>query len=88
MVAVVRGRVQAVGFRYFVVGEAQRVGVQGFVRNLYDGRSVEVVAEGRRADLESLLARLREGPPGADVNAVDADWMLALGQFRGFGVRA
>jgi acylphosphatase len=88
VVAVVRGRVQAVGFRYFVVGEARRMGVHGFVRNLYDGRSVEVVAEGQRADLEALLVRLREGPPGAHVDAVDTEWMLALGNFRGFGVRA
>jgi acylphosphatase len=88
MVAEVRGQVQAVGFRYFVVDQAQHAGVRGFVRNLYDGRSVEVVAEGQRADLEALLVRLREGPPGAQVDAVDTKWMLARGHFRGFGVRA
>ena len=56
------GRVQGVGFRYFVLDEAARLDLHGFTRNLSDGRSVEVVAEGRRTNLEALLARLRARP--------------------------
>ncbi len=69
----VSGRVQGVGFRYFTVEQARRLGVGGSVRNLPDGR-VEVVAEGDRAALEALVAAVRNGPPGAHVWDVRVDW--------------
>ncbi|HEY2887434.1 MAG TPA: acylphosphatase, partial [Candidatus Limnocylindrales bacterium] len=53
--ATVRGRVQAVGFRVFVASRASALGLTGWVRNGSDG-SVECIAEGRRVDLETLLA--------------------------------
>jgi acylphosphatase len=60
MRAIVKGIVQGVGFRYFTVYQAQRIGgITGYVRNLRDG-SVEVVAEGEREKLEQLLAQLRK----------------------------
>ena len=65
----VTGRVQGVGFRWFVLRVAQREALGGFVRNLPDGR-VEVVASGDQTALERLLAALREGPPDAQVAAV------------------
>ena len=84
--AVVRGRVQGVGFREFVLNRARFLAVSGYVRNLPDGRSLEVVAEGSRSELEQLLSYLREGPRLARVDAVDADWGEPTGAYDGFGV--
>lgn len=67
----VRGRVQGVGFRWFVAKTARRLGLAGHVRNLADG-SVEVVVSGEPAELERLAQALAEGPPGAVVAGVDA----------------
>ena len=86
--ATVRGRVQGVGFRYFVAFEARRLGLYGYVRNGRDGRSVEVVAEGRSKALEALLDGLRTGPPGAQVAAVQAAWREMAGEFPDFSIRA
>jgi acylphosphatase len=63
---VVSGRVQGVGYRYFVLRQADSLGVSGYARNLSDG-SVEVVAEGSESALADLEARLREGPSFAEV---------------------
>ncbi len=86
--AIVRGRVQGVGFRDFVWRRARFLGLVGYVRNLPDGRSVEVVAEGRRDDLEQLLEFLRSGPPAAHVEQVDVEWGEASDRFRRFLVLA
>jgi acylphosphatase len=67
---VVRGRVQGVGFRWFVREAARRRGMAGWVRNLSDG-SVEVAAEGDDETITALRAALRSGPPGAMVSSVD-----------------
>jgi acylphosphatase len=67
---VVRGRVQGVGFRWFVEREAHILGVAGWVRNNSDG-SVEVFAQGSRDQLLGLRSRLREGPRAARVDAVE-----------------
>ena len=67
---VVRGRVQGVGYRYFVLREASALGVSGYARNLADG-TVEVVAEGGEQELSALEAKLREGPAFARVSGVD-----------------
>ena len=67
---VVRGRVQGVGFRWFVEREAHILGISGWVRNNHDG-SVEVMAQGTRDQLSGLHSRLREGPRAARVDAVD-----------------
>ena len=67
----VKGRVQGVGYRYFVLQEATRLGVSGFARNL-PGGGVEVVAEGTDSSLETLAAQLREGPSFARVESVEA----------------
>jgi len=67
---IVRGRVQGVGFRWFVEREAHMLGIAGWVRNNHDG-SVEVLAQGTRDQLSGLHSRLREGPRAARVDAVD-----------------
>ena len=66
----VRGRVQGVGFRWYVEREAHTLGVYGWVRNNYDG-SVEVLATGTREQLSALRRKLREGPRAARVDEVD-----------------
>ena len=66
----VTGRVQGVGFRWFVRERARRLGLAGWVRNLPDG-GVEVAASGDAGQLELLRGELRRGPRGAFVDAVD-----------------
>jgi acylphosphatase len=83
--ATVTGRVQAVGFRVFVANRASALGLTGWVRNGSDG-SVECVAEGRRADLETLLAALEVGPSGARVESVSRAWSAATGSFDRFAI--
>ncbi|HEY5626256.1 MAG TPA: acylphosphatase [Dehalococcoidia bacterium] len=82
--AIVRGRVQGVGFRDYAETRARSLGLTGYVRNLADGRSVEVVAEGERHDLERFTDYLRKGPPGAHVTVVETDWREATGAHPGF----
>jgi acylphosphatase len=67
---IVRGRVQGVGFRWFVEREAHMLGIAGWVRNNHDG-SVEVLAQGTRDQLAGLHSRLREGPRAARVDNVE-----------------
>ena len=81
---IVRGRVQGVGFRWFVEREAHILGVSGWVRNNSDG-SVEVLAQGTREQLLGLRSRLREGPRAArvdDVEEFEAKPVSGLNTFR------
>ncbi len=80
------GQVQGVGFRYFVVREAQRLGLHGYTRNERDG-SVEVLAQGPRPALERLLDRLRQGPSAAYVRDVRVTWGRPSEHIGGFHVR-
>ncbi len=68
----IRGRVQGVGFRWFVRERARRLGLAGWVRNRSDG-TVELAAWGSDDALEALLARCREGPPSARVERIDVE---------------
>ena len=83
----VRGRVHGVGFRYFVVVRAMHLGLTGFVANAQDG-SVRVVAEGPRADLETLLEALHEGPASAIVENVIANYLPYTGHWGTFGIES
>ena len=65
----VKGRVQGVGFRWFVQQEASEIGLRGWVRNTDDGH-VEVVAAGNPEDIAELKAALRKGSRGSRVDAV------------------
>jgi acylphosphatase len=67
---VIRGRVQGVGFRWFVEREAHILGIAGWVRNNADG-GVEVLAQGTREQISGLRSRLREGPRAARVDEVE-----------------
>ena len=83
--ATVKGRVQGVSFRYFVLEQAERLSLIGWVRNRWNG-SVEVMAEGSRNNLELLLSALRDGPPMASVSDVNFEWGPYTGEFVGFQV--
>jgi acylphosphatase len=85
--ASVRGRVQGVGFRYYVVSHAMRLGLTGWVSNDQDG-SVRCVAEGPRPYLELLLEALREGPASAIVEYVTEDWLPYTGYWGSFEIRS
>lgn len=67
---IVRGRVQGVGFRWFVEREAHMLGIAGWVRNNADG-TVEVLAQGSSDQLSGLHSRLRQGPRAARVDGVE-----------------
>ena len=82
----VRGLVQGVGFRYFVVEEALSLGLRGYARNERDG-SVEVLAQGPRPALERLVTRLRQGPSAARVSEVRTSWGQPTQHLSGFHVR-
>ena len=85
--AFVEGYVQGVGFRFFVLRMAQNYNLTGWVRNRHDGR-VEVMAEGALADLNRLLAELRQGPNSAEVKKVDYEFSAVQGDFDRFSVLA
>jgi acylphosphatase len=81
---IVRGRVQGVGFRWFVEREAHMLGIAGWVRNNSDG-SVEVLATGTRDQLFGLRSRLQQGPRAArvdDVQESEARPVPGLNTFR------
>jgi acylphosphatase len=65
-----RGRVQGVGFRWFVRVHARRLGLAGYVANLRDG-SVEVAASGEREKLDEFSRVVRRGPDGAEISTVE-----------------
>lgn len=87
LVAVVRGYVQGVGFRWFVQRESERLELAGWVSNRADG-SVEVVVEGPDRALEQLVELLWHGPAGAGVSEVTERYEPARGNLAGFVIRS
>ena len=85
--AVVRGRVQGVGFRYFAWREAQDLDLEGWVANEPDG-TLRCLAQGPRDRVQAFLERLEVGPASALVERVDARWMPATGSLGPFSVRS
>jgi acylphosphatase len=83
--AIVRGRVQHVGFRYYACAEAERLGVLGWIRN-NPGGEVEVCAEGESGSLKKFLSWLHKGPPYGRVDSVNVQWRAARGTYKGFVV--
>ena len=81
---IVRGRVQGVGFRWFVDHEARQLGITGWVRNNIDG-TVEVFAMGTEQQLAALSSKLHAGPRAArvdEVQEIPAEPVEALNTFR------
>lgn len=83
---IVKGLVQGVGYRYFVVREAKQLGLRGFTQNLYNGEVLTVV-EGERAIVEELIKKLKVGPIHAAVKSCKVDWQELKNEFTEFEVR-
>jgi acylphosphatase len=83
---VISGRVQGVGFRWFTKDVAVREGATGYVRNLPDGR-VEALVEGDTATVSRVERLLRQGPPGARVQAVNAMTEEPSGAYDAFSIQ-
>jgi acylphosphatase len=66
--------------------EAERLGIEGWVRNRPDG-TVEAEIEAERDTVEALIAWARRGPPGARVSEVAVEWIAAVGERGGFAIR-
>ena len=84
--ATVIGRVQGVGFRWWVRTAADMLGLTGWVMNGADERSVDLVAEGPAASLDQLERLLQQGPPGAMVDRVEATRSPASGSYGRFQI--
>ena len=82
----ISGRVQRVGFRYFIEARASAEGVHGWVRNLPDGR-VEALVEGDEESVDRVEAAARRGPPSADVDDVVVVMTVPSGRATGFSIR-
>lgn len=82
----ITGRVQGVGFRWFAHDAAEREGVDGWVRNLPDGR-VEAEVEGELEAVDRVEAALRRGPAASRVEDVNVDERAPVGRRTGFSIR-
>ena len=83
---VVNGLVQGVGYRYFVVCEARKLGLNGFTQNLYTGEVLTVV-EGEKAIVEEMIKKLKVGPSYASVKSCKVNWQETKNEFTDFEVR-
>ena len=81
----ISGRVQGVAFRWETLQAAQRYQVNGWVRNLPDGR-VEAVLEGSRQQVNDLIDWCRQGPPIARVDNLDIQWEDFRGAYQAFEI--
>ena len=71
---VVRGMVQGVGFRYFVLQHATKLGLNGFVKNLFSGE-VEIESHGDRSLIEEFIKEMKVGPRAAHVSDLKVEWI-------------
>ena len=83
---IVNGLVQGVGFRYFVLREAKKLNLNGYVKNLYTGEVLTVV-EGEKAMVEEIIKKLRVGPIHAAVKDCKVDWGEPKNEFTEFEVK-
>lgn len=83
---IIKGDVQGIGYRYFVVREASRLNINGWVKNLYNG-DVEVVAEGDEEKIERLLKEFRSGHPYARVDDIYIEWYPPENKYDRFFVK-
>ena len=81
----ITGKVQGVGFRYFVLRQAQELGILGWVNNKPNG-DVEAFAQGEKAELEQFIAKVKEGTTFSRVDNVNLEWMNKDEQYFGFEI--
>ncbi len=82
----IEGRVQGVFYRSFTRNIGARLGLHGWVKNLYDGR-VEAVFEGNREQIDRAILECRKGPPGSYVTNMDVVWEDYTGEEKGFEIK-
>ena len=82
----VKGRVQGVGFRYFIARAAHDLGLKGYTKNQYEG-NVEIYAEGRREFLEELVKQAKLGPSHAYVESASVEWLEFKNKYNNFEIR-
>lgn len=82
----VKGRVQGVGFRHFTKINARQIGIDGWVKNLPDGR-VEAVFEGEEENITQMINLVKEGPRSSRVTDVNVEWESPEQDGEGFRVR-
>ena len=75
----ISGRVQGVCYRAFMQDQAIKLGLNGWVRNMHDGR-VEAVLEGQKEFIEQAILACKNGPPGARVTDIDITWGSPQGE--------
>jgi acylphosphatase len=83
---IVSGRVQGVGFRYFVYSKAKALPITGYVKNQFDG-TVECVAQGKENYMQALVTILKQGPSMSRVDKI-LDWDMEIdNEISGFEIR-
>lgn len=85
-VIVVNGLVQGVGFRYFVLRNAQKIGLKGYVKNLYTGEVLTVV-EGSHFLIEDLFKQIKIGPSYSSVKNAKIIWSESKNEFTNFEIK-
>ena len=83
--ALIRGRVQGVGYRFFAERCAEKHSIRGWVRNL-PNNDVEVVAQGTKEQLEQFMSLLWQGPRSALVDDIDLEWRLPSKKYDFFSI--
>ena len=81
----ITGKVQGVGFRFFVQQQAQKLGINGWVSNKSNG-DVEALAQGEKADLEQFIAKVKEGPSFSRVEDISLNWVNEAEKYFGFEI--
>jgi acylphosphatase len=84
--AIIHGRVQGVGYRFFAERYAMELGITGYAKNLDNG-DVEVVAQGDKSSLDTYLAKLHEGPRLSKVTKIEVEWQPVSEHYPNFDIR-
>jgi acylphosphatase len=82
----VNGLVQGVGFRYYILRQAQNLALKGYVKNLFSGE-VYILAEGERGMIEEFIKLTRTGPLHAHVKNCRVEWSNSTDEFTTFEIR-
>lgn len=82
---IVSGRVQGVGYRYFIARYCDSLEINGYAKNLWNG-DVEIAAEGRNEFLEELIRKAKEGPRNAHVNSCKVEWLEFKNKYDNFEI--
>ncbi|MEA1881563.1 MAG: acylphosphatase [Candidatus Marinimicrobia bacterium] len=83
---IVSGKVQGVGFRWYVVRSGRSLALIGYAKNLPDG-NVEVQVEGNKVDIERFIKKLKQGPALSSVENVEMKWISPSNQLKDFNIR-